>query len=390
MSVDSKLFEQGIERENTGCVKWDMREQVFGRADVIPLWIADMDFAAPECVTDAIVQRAQHGAFGYCCADPAEKQALIDWMAKRHDTKVDASDILFSPGVVDSLVLALGALGKAGDKVVVLTPVYGPFYRSILKNDMEVVRCRLNRDGQRWSIDFDALEKEFQQGVHLMLLCNPHNPVGRVWTRQELETLVALTRRYGVTIISDEIHADLEMPNHKVTSIAALEPRSVVLVSATKTFNLAAVRQSSVIIKDEELRNKYSDEYAKRGVDGVNLFGRIAQKAAYEGGEAWLDALLDYLAGTRDMVEAFLKAELPQVTCAPLEGTYLMWLDFSCLGMEQEALRKMLIEEAGVGLGSGTDFGEEGKGFMRLNIATPRKNVAEALRRIAECLKKRI
>lgn len=388
MAVDIKLFEQGIERENTGCVKWDMRQQVFGRADVIPLWIADMDFSAPECVTDAIVQRAGHGAFGYCCADPAEKQALIDWMEQRHATKVDASSILFSPGVVDSLVLSLGALGKAGDKVAVLTPVYGPFYRSILKNNMEVVRCPLQQ--QRWSIDFDALEETFRQGVSLMLLCNPHNPVGRVWTRQELEQLVELTRRYGVTLISDEIHADLEMPGHKVTSIAALEPRSVVLVSATKTFNLAALRQSSVIIADEELRTRYSDEYAKRGVDGVNLFGRIAQKAAYEGGAEWLDGLLEYLAGTRDMVEAFLKAELPQVTCAPLEGTYLMWLDFRCLGMEQDDLRRMLIEEAGVGLGSGTDFGEEGTGFMRLNIATPRRNVAEALRRIADCLKHRI
>jgi len=389
MSVDMKLFEQGIDRENTGCVKWDMRQEVFGRADVIPLWIADMDFAAPECVTDAIIRRASHGAFGYCCADPAEKQALVDWMARRHNTVVDASGIVFSPGVVDSLVVALGALGKPGDKVVVLTPVYGPFYRSILKNNMEIVRCRLRNDHQRWTIDFDALEDAFRQGAEWMLLCNPHNPVGRVWTRSELERLVALARRYGVTIISDEIHADLEMPGHKVTSIAALEPRSVVLVSATKTFNLAAVRMSSVIIADEELRQKYVDEYAARGVEGVNVFGRIAQRAAYEGGEEWLDALLEYLAGTRDMVESFLRAELPEVTCAPLEGTYLMWLDFGYLGMEQDALRRMLIDEAGVGLGSGTDFGEEGKGFMRLNIAMPRRYVERALRQIADCLKKR-
>ena len=389
MAVDSKLFEQGIERENTGCVKWDMRSEVFGRADVVPLWIADMDFAAPECVTDAIVRRASHGAFGYCCADPAEKQALADWMKKRHNTDITPDDILFSPGVVDSLVISLGALGKAGDKVAVLTPVYGPFYKSILKNNMEIVRCRLKNDNQRWTIDFDALEDAFRQGVKWMLLCNPHNPVGRVWTRSELETLVSLTRRYGVTIISDEIHADLEMPGHKVTSIAALEPKSVVLVSATKTFNLAAVRMSSVIIRDADMRQKYADEYAARGVDGVNVFGRIAQRAAYEGGEEWLDALLSYLAGTRDMVEAFLKAELPKVTCAPLEGTYLMWLDFSYLGMEQEALRRMLIDEAGVGMGSGTDFGEEGTGFMRLNIATPRENVMRALRQIADCLNKR-
>jgi cystathionine beta-lyase len=192
-----------------------------------------------------------------------------------------------------------------------------------------------------------------------------------------------------VTIISDEIHADLEMPGHKVTSIAALEPHSVVLVSATKTFNLAAVRMSSVIIRDADMRQKYVDEYAARGVEGVNVFGRIAQRAAYEGGEEWLDALLSYLAGTRDMVEAFLKAEIPQVTCAPLEGTYLMWLDFRAFGLAPDEMAKLLVNEARVALNPGTDYGERGAGWFRLNLATPRRNLVELLDRLENALRGR-
>ncbi len=390
MAIDINLFEQGVDRENTGCIKWDGRGHVFGKADVLPMWVADMDFATPTCVTDAIIKRAQHGAFGYCDNDPADKAALIDWMARRHDVKVTEDDVMFSPGVIDSMETAIGALkamGK-GNSVAMNTPVYGPFYASTRQNSMEIKGVEMIHEGSDWKMNFEGLEEVFKAGTKIMLFCNPHNPVGRIWSREELEQLVALTRKYDVTIISDEIHADLEMPGYKNTCMLNVEPKSIVFVSATKTFNLAALRHSSLLITDPELKEQVKKEFYRRGNGGINMFGRIAQTAAYQGGEEWLDALLEYLAGTRDMVEKFLAEELPEVTCARLQGTYLMWLDFSYLGMEQEKLHRLMIDEAGVGFSSGTDFGVEGTGFMRMNIATPRSNVLKALKQIKAVLKK--
>lgn len=387
MAIDTRLFEQGVNRENTGCIKWDNRDKVFGRADVIPMWVADMDFAAPECVTDAIIRRTQHGAFGYCSGDPADKRAVVDWMAARHGVEIAEEHILFSPGVIDSMVTVIGALGAEGDSVAMFTPVYGPFYGSTKRNHMVIKGCQLIQEGSKWSMDLDALEKIFKEGTKILLLCNPHNPVGRIWSRQELEQLVALTRQYGVTIISDEIHADLEMPGCKNTSILNVEPDAIAFISATKTFNLAALKHSSVLIKNAELRAKVQAEFERRGNGGTNMFGRIAQTAAYQGGAEWLDALLEYLAGTRDEVVKYLKEELPEVTVSELQGTYLMWLDFRFLGLDQKELEKLMIEKAGVGFSSGTDFGEAGTGFMRMNIATPRSNVMKALRQVKEAIK---
>ena len=387
MAIDLQLFEQGVNRENTGCIKWDIREKLFGKADVIPMWVADMDFAAPACVTDAIIARTNLGAFGYCCDDPADKQAVVDWMKKRHDVEISAEDIMFSPGVIDSMVTAIGALGKEGDSIAMFTPVYGPFYGSTKRNNMIIKGCPMIQDGSKWSMDLNALEEIFKEGTKILLLCNPHNPVGRVWTREELEALVKLTKQYGVTIISDEIHADLEMPGHKNTSILNVDPDAIAFISATKTFNLAALKHSSVLIKNAELREKVKAEFERRGNGGTNLFGRIAQTAAYQGGEEWLDALLEYMAGTRDEVVKFLAAELPEVKVAELQGTYLMWLDFRYLGMEHKELQQFMAEKAGIGFSSGTDFGELGQGFMRMNIATPRKNVMQAMKQLAAALK---
>lgn len=382
MAVDQKLFDLGVNRENTRCIKWDERPNVFGRADVIPLWVADMDFASPQGVLDAMTARVQHGAFGYCAEDPADAQAVIDWMKTRHDTCISPEDVIFSPGVIDSMRVALAALAQPGDKIAINTPVYGPFYSSIRLNHMEVVGCRMIHEGNDWRMNYDALEEAFKGGAKIMMLCNPHNPVGRIWTREELDALVALTRRYGVQLIVDEIHADLEMPEFKNTCILNVDPDAITFISATKTFNLAALRHSSVLIKNKALRDQFTERMSATGVNGINLFGRIAQTAAYQTGGEWLDALCAYLAGTRDMVVEFLKTQLPQIPCSPLQGTYLMWLDFRALGMKPDTLMEFLVQKAGVGLNSGLDFGEEGAGFMRLNIATPRSNVLRALEQV--------
>lgn len=389
MAIDQKLFDLGVNRENTDCVKWDGRQEAFGRADVIPLWVADMDFAAPPAVVDALVSRAQQGSFGYTMGVPADKQAVVDWMKSRHDTEIKPEEVIFSPGVIDSMKVALAAVAQPGDKIVINTPVYPPFYDSIRFNKMEIVGCTMIHEGADWRMNYEAIEEAYKDGAKVMLLCNPHNPVGRIWTREELERLVALNRRYGVQLIADEIHADLEMPEYRNTCVLKVDPDAIALISGTKTFNLAGLKHSSVLIKNEKIRENFLEIYHARGVGAVNLFGNLAQRVAYQTGAEWLDALCRYLAGTRDMVEKFLKEELPEITCSRLQGTYLMWLDFRALGMEQNELYRFLIDQAGVGLNNGSIFGPEGNGFMRLNIGTPRSNVERALNQMRDAIRSR-
>ena len=380
-------FDAGVRREGTHCLKWDERKDVFGREDVIPLWVADMDFAAPEPVIRAIIQRAQHGAFGYSGHNPEDVQAVVRWMKNRHGVEVSEDAVLFSPGVVDSLRIAVAAVTKPGDAVVVQTPVYGPFYNAVEAAGCVIRRNPLLDTPEGWKMDFDDLETALREGARAVLLCNPHNPVGRVWSRAELEQLSALTRRWGAVLIADEIHADLEMPGYKNTSVIAVDPDSMALISATKTFNLAALRHSSAIIPNPERRKAFQDEYNRRGIDGLNLFGALAQRAAYEEGGPWLDELLEYLDGTRAFVERFLRERLPMIHPSRLMGTYLMWLDMRDLGLEGDALPRFLIDKAGLGMTNGAYFGPEGAGFMRLNIATPRSNVERAMEQLESALK---
>ena len=378
-------FDEGVNRAGTSCEKWDERKEVFGTEDVLPMWVADMDFAAPQPVIDALSRRVAHGAFGYTAITDADYEAVTNWVKRHHNLAIEKSDVLFSPGVVDSLRIAVAAVTQPGDTAVILTPVYGPFYASAEAAQCHIRRCPLVQDKDGWHIDFDDLEAAFKAGAKAFMLCNPHNPVGRVWTRAELESICALARKYNVTIISDEIHADLEMPGYKVTPILSVEPNAIQLISATKTFNLAALRHSSVLIKNADLRARFKAEYDKRGIDGINLFGALAQRTAYNEGEAWLNELLTYIDGNRRIVEDALKDTI--VKCSRLEATYLMWLDMRALDMAQKELMRFVIEKARLGLNDGTFFGEEGTGFVRLNLATPRKNVVEAMARLTAALK---
>ena len=378
-------FDEGVTRAGTNCEKWDERKAVFGTEDVLPMWVADMDFAAPQPVIDAMARRVAHGAFGYTAITDADYGAVTGWMKRRHNLDVEKSDVLFSPGVVDSLRVAVAAVTEPGDTVVILTPVYGPFYASAEAAQCQIRRCPLVQDEDGWHIDYSDLEAAFKAGAKALMLCNPHNPVGRVWTRTELESICALARKYSVTIISDEIHADLEMPGYKVTPILSVEPNAIQLISATKTFNLAALRHSSVLIKNADLRARFKAEYDKRGIDGINLFGALAQRTAYSEGEAWLNELLAYIDGNRRVVEEALDGTV--VKYSRLEATYLMWLDMRALNLNQKDLMRFVVEKARLGLNDGTSFGEEGAGFVRLNLATPRKNVVEAMARLTAALK---
>ena len=383
-----KIFDEGAQREGTECEKWDSRKEVFGRADVIPLWVADMDFPSPAAVRDALVERAQQGVYGYTQSLPRNRQAVASWMKKRHGADVQTDWILSSPGVVDSLREALKIFTKPGDGVVVQPPVYGPFFRVTEQVGCRILRNRLINTDEGWRMDFEDLERHFADGAKAMLLCSPHNPTGRVWTQEELQRVVELCNRYHVALVCDEIHADFEMPGNHHTSMITLEgaQRAVVCISATKTFNLAGLRNSSILIRDEQVREDMKKQLELDGLAGENLFGMIAQRAAYEQGEEWLNGLIEYLDGNMRYVESFINEHIPEIKLHRPQGTYLMWLDMRALNMKQEDLGRFMVEKAGIGFSGGTGFGEEGTGFMRLNAAIPRRYLVRAMEQLERAL----
>lgn len=376
------LFEQGVDRRGTSCVKWDTREATFHNPSAIPLSVADMDFHVPQEVVDAIIARAAHGAFGYTVEMPGEKQAVVDWMRERHGLRIEPDWILSSPGVVNSIRVAIGALTQPGDSVIIQPPVYGPFAASIEDCGCKVRKNRLLRTENGWEMDFNDLEKAFQEGARVLLLCSPHNPVGRVWRKEELERVVRLAKAYGAQLVCDEIHSDLILPGYAHTNLLSLDPDAIVFVSSTKTFNLAALTHSSVLIANPALRARFAARAHRTGADATNLFGRIAQTVAYQKGARWLDELLVYLDGSRAFVEDFLRENLPMIGFTRLEGTYLMWLDLRALGMPHDEMLAF-CHQCGLGVTNGRMFGEEGDGFVRVNLATPRKNLTAAFSQLA-------
>ena len=381
-----------VDRHGTNCEKWDLLSKHYGRDDLIAMWVADMDFRTVPQVREALIKRAEHAIYGYTDDSEAEHEAEMGWLARRHDLKVESDWILYSPGVVDSLFFCVDALTKPEDAILIQPPVYGPFYQAIKLYGRRLVESPLIYGPSGWQMDFDDLEQKFSQGVRMMILCSPHNPVGRVWTRDELQKLVDLALRYGVLIISDEIHADFTFDGHRQTRILALDGAqrcSVMLTSATKSFNLAGLRQSSIIAPDAALRKALSDELARAHATSPNIFGSIAQTTAYRCGDEWMDAVVEYVRENRDFAVGFLRERLPEIGCAPQEGTYLMWLDFSGVGLSHEAVMDLLVNRARVALNSGLFFGETGRGWFRLNLATPRANVERTLENISKAIRSR-
>ena len=378
-------------REGTHCLKWDERERVFGRADVIPLWVADMDFPTAPAVRDALVARAQHALYGYTLHGEDERQAEIDWQKRRHGVTLESDWILSSPGVIDSMVLAIRALSEPGDRVILQPPVYGPFFGSVDRTGRVQRLNNLLETEDGWRMDFEDLEQALREGARLLLLCNPHNPVGRLWTPEELGRAFALTKEYGAKVIVDEIHADFVLPGAVSSRSYALPDTDhvVVLGSSTKSFNLAGLRSSSVYVKDPDLRERVRAEFNAVGLGGPNLFGALAQKTAFETGDEWMDAVCEYIGENRDYAERYIAERIPEIRARHLEGSYLLWLDCRGLGMEQADLCRMMAQEAGVGLGDGLGFGEAGRGFLRMNLATQRRNVVQGLENIRAALDRR-
>jgi len=379
-------FHEPANRVNTECIKWDIRDKL-GNKDALPMWVADMDFRTADGIVDAMVKRAQHGVFGYSITGEKDTGAVVNWLKKRHDCEIQPEWILFSPGVVDSIYHILNATCKEGDKVVIQAPVYGPFTAMPKKANMQVVENRLLKTEEGWVMDLDNLEDIFKGGAKALVLCSPHNPIGRIWKKEELLKVVELCNRYNVQLIADEIHCDFELRGAHHTSILNIPgaENAVMLISATKTFNLAALRHSTIVCPNEETRKKIAASIS-RCMAEVNLFGCIATRAAYETGSDWLDALNEYLSDTRDiMMEAVER--IPRLSAFAPQGTYLFWLDATELKMDDDALYNFFTEKCGVIPSRGTDFCACGTGYLRLNYATSHKNVIAAMERIEKAVK---
>ncbi|SFJ75965.1 pyridoxal phosphate-dependent aminotransferase [Methylophaga sulfidovorans] len=385
MTVD---FDQKIDRSFSHSLKFDARTAYFGRSDVIPMWVADMDFAAPEAVTKALVERAKHPVYGYTLHPDSMYEALIEWSAKRYHWQIKQSDIIMCPGVVPSINATIEAITEPGDKVIVQSPVYFPFFSSVEKTGRELVLNPLYLDNNRYYIDFEHLEKCAQQGAKTLLFCSPHNPVGRVWTRAELQQLLELSERYQLTIISDEIHADLIFPEHQHISLATLSHTNNVIttLAPSKTFNIAGMGLSTLIVSDAQQRKAIKAVFEQWHISPANPFSITAFEAAYSYGEDWLEQLNVYIYKNKKWVEDFLQKRCPQIKLIESEGTYLLWLDCRALGMDNETLKCFFIEKAGVGMNPGYVFGDNGSGFMRLNIGTRIEIVQQAMERIADAI----
>lgn len=387
MSFD---FDQAISREGTASVKYDGRIAYFGTADVTPLWVADMDFAAPPAVIAALAARAAHPIYGYTRYPDSLYDALIGWMQQRHGWSVEREWIVMCPGVVPSLHAAVMAFAEPSEGVIVQPPVYFPFFSAVTSSARHLIENPLRLIGGRYQIDFDHLEQCAADGAKLLLLCSPHNPVGRVWQRDELVEILRIARRHKLVVLSDEIHADLVYPDQHHTVVATLADESDNLITAvapSKTFNIPGLGLSCLIIPDPQLRAAIGEVFASQHVSASNSFSIVAFEAAYREGGAWLDALMVYLKGTRDFVLDYARRHLPGIRPIAPEGTYLIWLDCREMRLSDAALRDFFIRQARLGMNPGTVFGIGGSGFMRLNLASPRHIIAEALARVSQALR---
>lgn len=377
-------FDQIIDRNHTSSVKFDGRQGYFATADVLPMWVADMDFAAPEVVTRALQERAAHPVYGYTLYPDELYDALMGWLQRRFGWQVKREWIMWSPGVVPSLFACVRAFTQPGEPVIVQPPVYFPFFSAVTQNERRLVQNPLALRQDRYHINFEQLEQQ-ARAAKLMLLCTPHNPVGRVWTPDELQQVLEIARRNDVLVLADEIHADLVYPDSRHIPLAQLagnDPHVITAVAPSKTFNIPGLGLSALIVPAAEQRAALADVFNSLHVSASNPFSVAAFAAAYNGGETWLDALMAYLDETRSFVAAYLAEHLPQIRLIWPEGTYLLWLDCRGLGLDDAALQRFFVEQAQVGMNPGTVFGEGGSGFMRLNIGAPRAVVRQALEQI--------
>lgn len=383
-------FDKLTQRRGTNSYKWDETDD----ADVIPVWVADMDFETAPCIVKALQERVAHGIFGYTFVPESYYEAVISWFQRRHHWRIDRSWIEYTSGVVPALSATIKALTQPGDKVLVQTPVYNCFFSSIRNNGCEIEESPLQRSANTYVINFVDLEQKLSDpAVKLFILCNPHNPAGRVWTPDELRHMNDLCLRHNVRVVSDEIHCELTMPGYTYTPFASVSEaclnNSVTLNSPSKSFNTAGLQIANIISNDAAIRRHINRAININEVCDVNPFGVIALQAAYNEGEAWLEALKAYLYANYVELQNFFAEHLPQLPVTKLEGTYLVWVDISATGLDADTLTDRLLHEAKVMVNSGTMYGREaGKHFIRINIACPKARLMEALKRIEQDINK--
>jgi cystathionine beta-lyase len=372
-------------------LKWVYPRQVLGVGDAIPMWVADMDFEAPPAVVEALVRRAEHGVFGYPLVPPSFYQAAIDWMRKRHGWMIEKKAMTMTPGVVPALNYCVRAFSRPGDPVIIQTPVYHPFYYAIENNGRRVVRNPLRFDGRRYAMDLDDLRTKIDAPGRLLFLCSPHNPVGRVWDRDELEALGRIAVERDLIVIADEIHHDLVYRGHRHHVFAALSPelaqQTVTCVAPSKTFNIPGLSTAAVVASNPDLLKAFKVEAERSGFELGQVFGIVGFEAAYRHGEDWLDELLPYLEGNVDLIERFVAERLPEVRFIRPEGTYLALFDCRGLRLDPGKLNDFFLKQCRVYFSDGTIFGPELEGFIRINFGCPRAVLLEALERIERAVR---
>lgn len=386
-------FDELIERRGTGCVKWDERPEAVDSTDgIIPLWVADMDFKAAPAIMDAVMKRAAHGVFGYTVVEEDYYLAVISWFQRRHHWRIHREEILYTTGVVPAMSVAIKALTMPGEKVLILSPDYNCFFSSVRNNGCEVLETALKRVGDTFEVDWDDFEaKCADEKTTVFLLCNPHNPCGRVWTADELSRMNEICMKYGVKVVSDEIHCELMMPGHTFQPFAAVSEdcrrNSVILNSPSKSFNIAGLQVANIICSQSEWRRRINRAININEVCDVNPFGPVALIAAYNESEDWIDELNLYLWENYRFLCDFIDKNIPQWKVCRLEGTYLPWIDISAMGVTSKALCDRLVKEAKVWINPGSMYGlGSGEGYIRVNIACPRSRLQEALQRIKQVL----
>ena len=390
--MPDKHFDQQIDRQNSSSIKWSLREEMFGSKEVLPMWVADMDFSTAPSIISALEKRVKHGIFGYVAIPQSFFQAICGWLSRRFSWNIEQEWLVYCPGVVPAIGMLLRCFSKPGDKIIIQQPVYHLFTQIITNHDRVVVNNPLRLEKGQYLIDFADLEKSLAEGARMLIFCSPHNPVGRVWTPEELKKVGELCLKYKTLLISDEVHADLICSGYRHTPVATLSSailnNTITCMSPSKSFNLAGLQTAYLIIPNAELRKQYEKEQERLDLTLPNTFGVVALEAAYTEGEKWLDELLHYLEGNLNFVSDFFQKHQFPIKIIPPQATYLLWLDCRELKMDKQELKNFFYKEAKVGLDLGSKFGPGGEGFARLNIACPRETLKIALERIALALEK--
>ena len=379
-------FDERVERRDTNSIKWDTAERSYGDKDIIPLWIADMDFKVPQEIVDAIKKRADHGVFGYTRRSPESYASVIGWMKRRYNWEIEREWIKFAPGVVPGLNIVVQAYTKPGDEIIIQTPVYHPFYSIVKNNGCQIVENPLKCVKGKYEMDFENLKKIITKKTRMIILCSPHNPVGRVWTKEELIQLGNIAIENNILVVVDEIHGDLVYKPNVHTVFASISEEfadnSIICTAPNKTFNIAALKTANIIIKNKTLRNQYALQFEKSFIEGPTVLGDVAQTTAYTHCDQWYEEMMKYVTDNLEFTLNFFKTRIPKIKIARPEGTYLLWLDCSGLHMNNEDLNNFFIKKCKVWFNNGATFGKAGDNFVRLNIATSRSVLQEAYERI--------